>query len=91
MFTYLISYDLNSPKKDYESLFAAIMKYPTHWRYLDSNWLVETSDTAVQIWDKLTKELSANDQLFIARLSGEAAWLGFPESGTRWLKARLEK
>ena len=91
MSTYMIAYDLNAPEKDYTSLYAAIEKYATHWRYLESNWLIETSDTAVQIWDKLAKELNANDQLFIARLSGEAAWIGFPESGSRWFKARLEK
>lgn len=91
MSTYVISYDLNTPGKDYRSLYAALEQYPTHWRYLDSNWLIETTDTAVQIWDKLAKKLDASDRLFIARLEGEAAWTGFPASGSKWFKARLER
>lgn len=90
MAAYIITYDLNSPGQDYRGLHAAIKKYKTHWRFVDSNWIIETSDSAVQIRNKLAPHLDSNDKLFVAKLSGEAAWRGFSDKGTKWLKARLQ-
>ena len=38
--SYLISYDLNSPGKNYAQLYAAIQKLGSWWHCLDSTWIV---------------------------------------------------
>ena len=91
MAVYIITYDLNAPGQDYKALYSAIKEYSTHWNFVDSNWIVETSDSALQVHDKLKPHFGANDQLFVAKLGGEAAWSGFKADGTTWLQARLGK
>ena len=87
---YLIGYDLRQPGRDYKSLFQAIESYGTYWRFLDSTWVVRSSRSAAQIRDHLIQYIDNNDKLFVARLSGEAAWYGFSVDGNSWLKQQLE-
>lgn len=89
---YLIGYDLNRPRgeDDYKDLIEKIKEsFPTWWHHLDSTWLVKTDMTAVQIRDKLKPYLDKGDELLVARLSGEAAWTGFNDKGSKWLKDNL--
>jgi len=87
--TYLISYDLNKPGQDYNSLFEAIKELGTWWHCLDSTWIVKTNNTAVQIRDYLKNQIDSNDALLVVDLSGEAAWLGFSTDCSSWLKNNL--
>ena len=89
MATYMIGYDLNRPLQDYAELIDAIKTYGTWWHQLDSTWLVVTEDTAVQIRDKLAPYLDANDELLVAKVSAPAAWRGFNDKGSQWLKENL--
>jgi hypothetical protein len=90
MATYLVSYDLNRPGQDYEPLIKAIKeKFSTWWHHLDSTWVIVTSYTAVQVRDILSSYLDKNDELIVAKLSGEAAWQGFNDKGSSWLKNNL--
>ena len=88
MKTYLIGYDLKTGQ-DYENLITAIKKYGTWWHCLDSTWLIKTDDTAVEVRDNLKKHIYSNDKLLVAKLSGEAAWFGFSEECSSWLKDNL--
>lgn len=54
-----------------------------------SVWIIVTDQTAVQIRDYLGPCLDSNDKLFVAKLSGEAAWKGYKDSITQWLKKFL--
>lgn len=51
--SYLISYDLNSPGKNYAQLYAAIQKLGSWWHCLDSTWIVAHPGPASDIRDKL--------------------------------------
>ena len=90
----LIGYDLNKEGKNYaennKKLIELIKKtFPTWWHYLDSTWIVVTTMTCVQIRDLLITVLDKDDELLVARLSGEAAWFGFDDNGSKWLKEHL--
>jgi hypothetical protein len=89
MASYLISYDLNKPGQEYTKLIEAIKSYGTWWHHLDSTWIVVTSDTAVEIRDKLKPYLDKGDELLVVALKGEGAWTGFNEKGSSWLKEHL--
>ncbi|MGA5409462.1 hypothetical protein ACPCSC_19635 [Streptomyces lavendulocolor] len=85
----LISYDLNRPGQDYESLIKAIKGLGGWWHHLDSTWVVTTTSTAVQVRDTLKVHLDANDELLVVALTGQGAWTGFNDKGSKWLKENL--
>jgi hypothetical protein len=90
MATYLIGYDLNKPSKDYSDLIEAIkVLSDTWWHHLDSTWLIKHEGTAVTIRDALKSHLDSNDELLVVKLSGEGAWTGFNDNGSKWLKDNL--
>lgn len=90
MKTYMIGYDLYRTGQDYTNLIEKIKSTFTYWwHHLDSTWIVKTDLTAVQIRDILKPLIDANDELLVARLTGEAAWTGFNERGSNWLKNNL--
>jgi len=60
-----------------------------YWHMLDSTWIIQSSRSAVEIRDHLKQHIDRNDRLFVARLSGEAAWYGFADDGSDWLKKQL--
>lgn len=90
--TYVVDYDLNNPGQNYSRLANAITnRYQTHWRMLMSTWVIHTYDSAAQIHNHLYPVIDPNDKLFVAQLSGEAAWDGLSDAGTRWLKDVLNR
>ncbi|MCW3096514.1 MAG: SinR family protein [Chthonomonadaceae bacterium] len=89
MITYMIGYDLNRPGQDYKDLFVAIQKFENWWHCLASTWIITTTSTAVQVREYLAPYLDAIDKLLVARLSADAAWQGFDEKCSSWLKNNL--
>ena len=89
MKSYVIGYDLNTPGQDYTKLFDAIKSYGYWWHHLDSTWIIRTDKTAVQIRDHLKQFIDKNDELLVVGLTREAAWIGFNDKGSSWLKDNL--
>lgn len=85
----LIGYDLNRPHQDYPELISAIKAVGTWWHCLDSTWIVKTDLTCVQVRDRLKVHIDSNDELLVAKLTGEAAWTGFDKQCSDWLKNNL--
>lgn len=69
MKTYLISYDLNRVGQNYPSLYKAITAYTHHINAMDSLWVIKTTETAAQIYDKLAGHIDANDFLLVSELN----------------------
>lgn len=87
MNTLLVSYDLNKPKQDYETLLKHLRSYGTYWHHLDSFWLVKSTETATQLRDTLKALIDTNDELLVMNVTGDGwASTGFTEKGTKWLK-----
>lgn len=88
--SYVIGYDLNRPHQDYKDLIDAIKALASGWWHnLDSTWIVRSTLTAVEIRDELAKHIDRNDEILVAQLTGEAAWRGFDQSGSEWLRNHL--
>jgi len=91
MASILIGYDLNKEEgsEGYKELFAAIKNLGIWWHCLDSTWIVKSDLTTVEIRNLLTPHLDPNDELLVAKLSGEAAWVGFNDECSKWLTNNL--
>lgn len=91
MSVFIVTYDLHKQGQNYSCITNKLASYPTHWHLQGSVWIIETSQSAAQVRDALLPCLDANDKLLVARLSGQAAWYGYSDHNSRWLKGLLEK
>ena len=73
MAKYLISYDLDKPGQDYPRLIKELERLGAV-RILYSEWIFQSTSSAVQIRDWLTSFIDGNDMLLVVALTGEAAW-----------------
>jgi len=86
MAAFIVTYDLKQQGQNYKCIIDKLNAYPTHWHIQGSVWIISTDQTATAIRDNLQSCLDSNDNLFVGRLSGEAAWFGFSETGGQWLR-----
>ena len=89
MTTYMIGYDLQVPGQDYSDLHEAIRNLGSWWHCLDSTWIVNSTSDAKQLRDSLLPYVDVNDRLLVAKISVDAAWTGFNQSCSDWLKSNL--
>lgn len=73
MKSYIISYDLND-QKDYPKLIRRIEDYPNAAKINKSVWFINSVFSAKEIRDELKLFVDNDDSLFVATLTGEAAW-----------------
>lgn len=89
MAIFIVTYDLHQHGQNYECLTKKLKAYGTYCHLQRSVWLIRSDQSAVQIRDNLKSCLDSNDDLFVAKLAGEAAWHGFSQSTSGWLKQNL--
>ncbi|WP_127575271.1 CRISPR-associated protein Cas2 [Paenibacillus barengoltzii] len=87
--SYLISYDLIAPGRNYDKLFEAIKAYPKWAKLLESVWVIKSSRSAAEVRDNLQNYIDKNDKLIVMNLSREAAWYNLPDTVTKWLQENL--
>lgn len=64
--TYLITYDLRNPGKNYDCLICAIKACGNWAKINQSCWAIKSNQTAAQIMTALSAYLDRNDTLFVA-------------------------
>ncbi len=87
----LVAYDLigtDETSEDYRRLIARIKEYPNWAKVQYSMFIVKTDLTCVQVRDDLDRFLDANDRIFVAELTGAAAWRNVICTDD-WLKTNL--
>lgn len=74
--TYLVSYDLNKPGKNYNDLYDAIKASSTgKWcKPLESVYIIESSLSALSVYNKLTPCLDRNDRILVIEVKGQSYW-----------------
>jgi len=89
MNTYIISYDLIRPGKDYSNLIAHIKGYT--WAYpLKSVWLIKSSLTAEQVRNAARTHMDANDKILVIDVTSRAAaWANLPQDVSTWIQSSL--
>jgi hypothetical protein len=89
--SYIVSYDLvgtDETSTEYKRLIEGIKAYGTYAKILKSVWIIRSHDTAVSIRDYLNQFIDSNDRLFVATLTGTAAWHNCLATN-EWLKGNL--
>jgi hypothetical protein len=88
----LITYDLvgtDETSADYKRLIDHIKNGYSNWAKIAlSTWVVRTDQSAKQVRDNCDAYLDANDRLFVAVLTGVAAWRN-TICTSEWLKNNL--
>ena len=74
MSSMVIEYDLRSPGRNYDDLYAAIKGYDQWAHITESTWFIKTSLSCAQVRGRLSAVMDTNDRLFVAELVGTAAW-----------------
>ena len=83
----LITYDLNRPGQDYTALHNAIKSYGTWWHHLESTWLIQTTETPEQCFNRLSPHLDQNDNMLVIEVK-QNYWGWLPQKAWEWLSAR---
>jgi hypothetical protein len=84
---YAINYDLKKPGQDYSDLYDAIKSCGEWWHYFGSTWLVDTSMTAQEIWQKLAPCIDKNDRVLVIGVTRDyQGWLS--QDAWDWINAR---
>lgn len=65
MNTYCVSYDLLAPGKNYDDLIAEIKRSPDWAKPLKSLFLVRTSESPEQLYNRLRPKMDANDLILV--------------------------
>lgn len=87
----LVTYDLNKPGQDYEKVHQAIKDLGSWWHYLESTWLVVTTVTPGQAWDRIAPAFDKSDHCLILDVTGDdySGWL--PEKAWEWIRENLSQ
>lgn len=86
---YSITYDLKKPGRNYDKLYDAIKKSPKWWHYLESNWIIISSETPNQIWDRIGEHIDKKDFLLIIEIRDNAqGWL--PKGAWDWIHHNVQ-
>jgi hypothetical protein len=88
MSAYVVCYDLRAPGRNYQALHDRLRQYPQWAKVTESNWIVVTTWSAVQIRDDLMSHIDPNDRIFVIKSGVEAAWLN-SICENDWLRTNL--
>ena len=86
MTPHIFKYDLHKSGQYYQGVIERIKAYGVWCHIQGSVWIIKSSQTPEQIRNNLDQALDANDSIFVAKLSGEAAWRGLNLKQSNWLK-----
>jgi hypothetical protein len=86
----IVTYDLNSPTRDYTPLFSAIQSQGVWWHNLRSTWLIDTQKTPGQVYEALRHHLEQTDRILITRMGeGYSGWLS--KDAWEWIQLRVKQ
>ncbi len=83
---YLISYDLKAPNRNYDDLYAILKTAESWWHYLESTWLIYTSD-GIEAWQmRIKSAIDNNDSFIIVDVTKQPrnGWL--PKKAWEWIQ-----
>lgn len=85
---FLVTYHLKTPGKDYSPLYTALKSSGKWWHFLESSWLICTSETSVLLNNRLMPFITATDRLLIIEVRNDCqGWL--PKEAWDWIKENV--
>ena len=89
MASYIVAYDLFENSIRQQRLAQRLQSMGARWTFRDHVCFLTTELSASQLMDQLEDCLGESDELFVARLSGQAAWAGLHRADSEWLRSHL--
>lgn len=91
MAVYIVTYDLRNEKTgDKYNRLISLIKQDGIWACLgESSYLVESELSAVELRNRYREVLNLDDMLFVGVLTAPAAWYGYSQQITDWIKTKL--
>lgn len=91
MAIYIVTYDLKGEtiSERYNRLIELI-KEEGVWACLGgSTYLIESVRTPVELRDRYNTVLNRDDMLYVSQVSAPAAWRGYSQQVTDWIKEKM--
>lgn len=70
----IVTYDLCAPGRNYDRLYEYLKSFPIWAHITESTWFISSGKNCNVIANEMTSFLDDNDRVFVACLSGYAAW-----------------
>ena len=83
---FIVTYDLSKPGQNYERLLVLIKSEDNWARLGGSSFLLTSYSTAVELRDKFKVVLDSNDKLYVGIAESPAAWIGYSNEVSEWIK-----
>jgi len=81
---YIVTYDLRKEGKDYIGLIEQLKNFPAWAHYLQSTWLIYTSESPEALYQRLSAHLDKNDSILITEFRG--SYYGYlPKDAWEWI------
>lgn len=92
MATYIVTYDLRNEESStsYQKLLELIKEGGVWARLGGSSYLVECECTPVELRDKFRTVLDQDDKLYVGEVTAPAAWIGYTNDVSDWIKEKLK-
>jgi hypothetical protein len=89
MKVYIVSYQLGD-KKSHIGLFEQLKASPAWWHYLDFTWLIATSESANELYNRLRTHLDRDDSILVIQVGADRqGWL--PKKAWEWIDQNLPR
>jgi hypothetical protein len=86
---YIIIFELVSENQPNDEFVASIRSTKVWAKISGTTYLIKTNESATELRDRLKRFLNKNDKLFVSYVAPPAAWLGYSEEVTKWIKENL--
>ena len=89
MALFSVSYDLNKAGQNYEALYTELKR--TEFKHImDSTWLISTSESAKDIYNRLSAKIDNNDLIFISKVNSAQYFGSLRGDGIwQWISDRV--
>ena len=87
MRSYIVSYDLRAPGRNYQALYEAIKtQFSGACPLVESTWLIRSNKDAEGVRNVLMQHMDTNDAVVVFEWSGVAAWSGLRAEISTWIQ-----
>lgn len=89
MTTYIVSYDLRAPERDYSKLHEHLKSYSESSHPLESVWMVVSTGSAAEVRDMVVKHVDSDDKVLVVTVTSGWATRNISVRLTNWFRSHL--
>lgn len=86
---YIVIFELTLKSKSDDNIVTAIKSTNVWARLSCSSYIIETTETAEELRNRLILNLEDGDKIFISYITPPAAWHGYNSGVTKWINEKL--